>query len=191
MWFPDALAFTGHLRGPLVEQAHGVAEQFVGLIGSGGEPARAGRSGSEFHSAFQVDTPDFHVGAGGEDARMTFTIPDFPDPVLPPIKMLPRSIEISTFRPSSNSPSSTGWTIELLSAPGPGDISGVRGGIDYPQDNRVRTRMVGEDPDAAAPHAQAGFDGRYFRDGVFSAGVLLQDHTSSPSPRIRDDRRDS
>jgi hypothetical protein len=45
---PDALAFSGHLRGPLVKPAHGIAEQFVGLVLGCGEPGKAWRPGSEF-----------------------------------------------------------------------------------------------------------------------------------------------
>jgi len=49
---------------------------------------------------------------------MMFTIPDFPEPVVPPIRMLRRSIQISALRPSSKSPSPAGWTIEVFSVPG-------------------------------------------------------------------------
>ena len=63
--FPDALAFAGHLLGPLVQPANGIAEQFAGLVRGRGQPGKAGRPGSEFHAAFEVYSPDFDVAAGG------------------------------------------------------------------------------------------------------------------------------
>ena len=122
---------------------------------------------------------------------MMFTMPDFPDPVVPPIRTLRRSIQTSTLRPSSNSPSSTGWTMEVLSMPGQG-MSPACGSVSITRRITASAReSSGEDADAAAPHAQAGFDGRYFRDSILGAGAFLQDHAGGPSPRIRGHRCDT
>lgn len=49
---------------------------------------------------------------------MMVTMPDFPAPGPAADQVLLRSIEISALRPAFNSPSSTGWTMEVFSVPG-------------------------------------------------------------------------
>ena len=79
---------------------------------------------------------------------ITFTMPDFPDPVVPPIRTFRRRIRALTGRPSSNSPSSHGPGYRGVRLAGPVDRLGVRVSFDNPQDYPVGPVRVGNRADA-------------------------------------------
>src|SRR5271165_1957681 len=69
-----------------------------------------------FRSTAQITTS----GHAARYARMTFTMPDFPAPVVPPIRACRRRNRTCTGWPSSDRPSSAGRVMEVLVIPGHG-----------------------------------------------------------------------
>jgi hypothetical protein len=66
---PDAGVVTAGGVGAGVEHGDRVGEQSCCLGRGDGEPGEAGRPRPEFHAAFEVDSPEDDVGAGGEVAE--------------------------------------------------------------------------------------------------------------------------
>ena len=91
---------------------------------------------------------------------ITFTMPDFPDPVVPPIRTFLRRIRALTGRPSSRAELMAA-VIEVSGWPGHSDPLGVRISFDNPQDYPATLGRGRDRADASRPDSQPGLDRRY------------------------------
>ena len=120
---------------------------------------------------------------------MTLTMPDFPAPVVPPISAC-QAQEKNPYRLAGFGHAEFGRPGNgHIGGSGPRDRRGVRVFLDNPQREPVRARGIGNDPDAARPHAQPGFNRGYFRNRVFGRAAFAENDAGGPTPRIPGRRR--